>query len=71
MCWARRMGLNIWTHVYGVDPVCENPNSQGVNLEMGTLENPGEGNGPLMIRIPENNMKGEYRSPLMSMSIRI
>jgi len=35
-----------------------------IDLEVRTLEDPDEGNVPLIIRVLRNNMKGECRSPL-------
>ena len=36
---------------------------------MGTLEDLDDGNGPLIIRVPENNTKGKCRSPLGQVQI--
>jgi len=41
-----------------------------IHPEVGTLEDLNMGNGPLIIRIPGDNMKGECRSPLMSTNMR-
>jgi len=38
---------------------------------VGTVEDPDEGNSPLIIRIPRDNMKGKCRSLLNSTNIRI
>ena len=35
-----------------------------LDLEVGSLEDPEGGNGPLIMRVPRDNMKGECRSPL-------
>ena len=35
-----------------------------IDPEVGTLNVPDEGNGPLIMRVLEDNMKGECRSPL-------
>ena len=65
------MLLNVWKNVQGVDSVCGNPNSQGVDPEVKTLEDPDECNGAFIMRVVGDNMKGECRSLLMSMSMRI
>ena len=65
------MVLNVWTNIYGVDLVCGNPNSQGVDPEVGTLEEPDEGNSPQIIRDPGDNVNDECRSPLNSTNMKI
>ena len=47
------------------------PNCQGVDLEVGAIEDPDDANGPLIIRIPRDYVKGKCRSPLNSTSLGI
>ena len=49
----------VWTQVKGADPVYWNPNSQGVDLAVGALENPDKGKCPLIMRGPRDTMKCE------------
>ena len=72
------MVVNAWAQVYGADPICENPNSQRVDPEMGTLEDPNKSNCPLtmkglgVIRIGSMDLtQGEGRSLLTSTNMRI
>ena len=61
MFWARRMVLNVQRNPQGVDSVCENPNSQGVDLEVGTLEDPNDGNWSTNYKNPWGQYEGRVQ----------
>ena len=45
--------------VYGVDLVCRNPNSQGVDPNVRTLVGPNKGRSPMTTRSPWDTMDHE------------